>query len=60
MSEEKYLKVKASQYSRIVMYNQYTQQCLKSDPITIPDLFTDWSKSTSDEMVEAWLQQHSH
>ena len=53
------LRISPSKQLQYLAYYDYTQQCLRSDPIEIPDLFDDWIKKQSNDNLKVLLKNYT-
>ena len=52
------LKISTSKQLQYLAYYDYSQRCLRDDPIEIPDLFDDWIKKQTNESLKVYLEMY--
>ena len=52
------LRISSSKQLQYLAYYDYSQQCLRSDPVDIPDLFDDWIKKQSNDSLKVLLERY--
>ena len=52
------LRISPSKQMQYLAYYDYSQQCLRSDPVIIPDLFDNWIKKQTNKGLKVFLEEY--
>jgi hypothetical protein len=52
------LRISTSKQLQYLAYYDYSQTCLRSDPVEIPDLFEDWIRGQTNESLKILLERY--